>query len=112
MKKIRIVQAVLFVAVVALLASCSSGRQATRYESYPPRQSSFSLIIGSSPGMVVNRYNDGRYYYMAPNGYRYWRGYDNRYYLDRSHIRRGHYNRSQYNDWQHGHKRYYKNRRR
>jgi hypothetical protein len=112
MKKIRIVQAVLLVAVVAILASCSSGRQTTYYEPYPPRQTNFSLIIGSSPGMVVNRYRDGRYYYVAPNGYRYWRGYDNRYYLDRSYIGRSYYNHRQYNDWKHGHKRYYSKRRR
>ncbi len=110
MKKIRIVQAVLLVAVVALITSCSSGRQST-YEPYPTR-TNFSLIISSSPGMVINRYHDGRYYYRAPNGYTYWRGYDNRYYLDRSYMRRGYYNHGQYNSWKHGHKRYHKGHRR
>jgi hypothetical protein len=108
MKKIRIVQAVLLVAVVALMASCSSSRQSRYEEPYPPRQTNFSLIIHSSPGMVITRYHDGRYYYRNPNGYMYWRGYDNRYYLDRSYLNRGRYDRGQYNAWKHGHKKYYK----
>lgn len=111
MKKIRIVQAALLITVAALAMSCSSGRQST-YEPYPDRRTNFSLIISSSPGMVINRYYDGRYYYRAPNGYRYWRGYDNRYYLDRTYIHRGYYNHGQYKAWKHGHNRYYKGHRR
>ncbi|WP_276502275.1 hypothetical protein [Terrimonas pollutisoli] len=108
MKKLRIVQAALLVAAVALLASCSSGRRNSYGEPYPPRQANFSLIISSSPGMVIHRYHDGRYYYRNPYGYTYWRGYDNLYYLDRSYIRRVHYDRRQYDAWKHGSKRYYK----
>lgn len=106
MKKIRIVQAVLLVAVVAVMGSCSSSRNS--YASpYPPRQN-FSLIIHSSPGMVVNRHPDGRYYYRNPQGYTYWRGNNNRYYLDRSYLNRGRYDRGQYNAWKNGYKRYYR----
>jgi hypothetical protein len=107
MKRIRIVQAVLLVAVVAIFASCSSGRN-TYGGPYPPRQPQFSLIIHSGPGFVVNRYHDGRYYYRTPQGHIYWRGYDNRYYLDRSYLGRVQYDRRQYNDWRQGHKRYYR----
>src|SRR5688500_2909441 len=109
MKKIRIVRAVLLVAVVALMASCSSSRQSPYAEPYPPRQTNFSLIIHSSPGMVINRYHDGRYYYRNPGGSMYCRGDDNRYYILRSYLYRGHYDRSQYNAWIHGHKEYYSN---
>lgn len=108
MKKIRIVQAVLLVAVVALMTGCSSSRGGSYSEPYPPRQTNFSLIIRSSPGMVVNRYHDGRYYYRNANGYMYWKGNDNRYYLDRSYMNRGRYDRGQYNAWKHGHKKYYR----
>ena len=108
MQRIRIVQAVLLVAIVALMASCGSSRRSSYSEPYPPRQPNFSLIISSSPGMVINRYHDGRYYYRNPRGYTYWRGYDNRYYLDRSYLNRGRYDRSQYNAWKHGHKIYYR----
>lgn len=108
MKKMRIVQAVLLIAAVAVITSCSSSRQNRYRESYPPRQANFSLIISSSPGIVVHRYHDGRYYYRNPQGYMYWRGYDNRYYLDRSYLGRGHYDRRQYDDWKYGHKKYYR----
>lgn len=108
MKQVRIVQAVLLLAVAAVMASCSSGRRNTYGEPYPPRQPQFSLIIHSSPGLVVNRYHDGRYYYRNPQGYTYWRGYDNRYYLDRSYIGRVHYNQRQYHYWKQGHRRYYR----
>lgn len=108
MKKIRIVQAVLLVAVLALMTSCSSSRRNSYPERYPPRQPNFSLIIHSSPGMAINRYRDGRYYYRNPYGYTYWRGDDNRYYLDRSYINKVRYDRYQYNAWKNGHKKHYR----
>lgn len=108
MQKIRIVQAVLLVAVMAVIASCSSGRQYSNQGDYRQRPPNFSLIIHSSPGMQINRYRDGQYYYRNPHGYTYWRGYDNRYYLNRSHMDRGRYNRSQYNEWNNGQRKYYR----
>jgi len=108
MKKIRMVQTVLLIAVMAIMVSCSSGRQYSNQGRYGQRQPNFSLIIHSSPGMAINRYHDGRYYYRNPYGYTYWRGYDNRYYLDRSYMNRGRYNRRQYNEWNNGQKNYYR----
>ncbi|MEI9943167.1 MAG: hypothetical protein WDN26_03020 [Chitinophagaceae bacterium] len=100
MKTIRIVQTAMVAVIAVSLVSCSSGRN---YQTYPPR-SSVSLIIDAGPGMMINRYNDGRYYYRAPNGYTYWRGYNNRYYLDQRYIRPySHHN--QYNDWRRYHRR-------
>ena len=98
MKKIRIVQAVVLLGIAVFLSSCGSGRQ---YQSYPPppSRSSVSLIINGGPGLMVNRYNDGRYYYRSPQGYTYWRGYDNRYYLDQRHMQRSYHRNNQYNDW-------------
>lgn len=97
MKKIRIIQAAIAIAFVSILASCSSGRE---YSYYPPRSSSsFSLIVNSGPGIYTNRYPDGRYYYRSPQGYIYWKGYDNRYYLDRAYLGKVYYNKTQYNDW-------------
>ena len=112
MKQVRIVQAVLLLAVAAVMASCSSGRRNSYGESYPPGQTQFSLIIHSSPGLAVSRYYDGRYYYRSPQGYTYWRGYDNRYYLDRSYIGRVHYDQRQYHDWRQGSNRHYRQGRR
>ena len=97
MKKIRIIQAAILIAFVGILASCGPGRE---YSYYPNRTSaSFSLILNSGPGFYASTYPDGRYYYRSPQGYIYWRGYDNRYYLDRSYLGRAHYNRREYNEW-------------
>ena len=106
MKAIKIVQAVLLIAVVAMTASCSTSRD-YRNRSYPGSQANFSLIIGSSPGLVMRNPN-GMYYYRDQGGRIYWRGYDNRYYLDRRYVSRSYHNHQQYNDW----RRYHNNGRR
>lgn len=97
MKQMRIIQAVTLVAFVTVLASCGPSREYRDYSYYPRHNSaSFSLIINPGPGIYANRYR-------SPEGYIYWRGYDDRYYLDRSYLGRVHYGRDEYNDW----KRYY-----
>lgn len=99
MKRIRIVQTALLLTVAVVMVSCGTSRE---YEdrSYPPRtQANFSLIISSYPGIVVNRHPSGRYYYRDPYGHVYWRGYGNRYYLDRRYINKSYYNHRDYNNW-------------
>jgi len=97
MKTIKILQVGILSAFVIILVSCAPARE---YSYYPGRPSaSFSLIVNPGPGVYATRYSDGRYYYRSPEGYTYWRGYDNRYYLDRSYINRGHYDRREYNEW-------------
>ena len=98
MKTIRILQMAFVIIVLALLFSCSPSRD-YGYQRYPAPRSSVSLIISTRPGLVMNRYPDGRYYYRSPEGYMYWRGYDNRFYLDRQYYNRGYNNHYQYNDW-------------
>jgi len=92
MKKIRIIQAAILIAFVSIFASCSSSY-------YPYGGPSTSLIITSGPGFYATRYPDGRYYYRNPQGYVYWRGHDNRYYLDRSYLGKVRYNNREYNEW-------------
>jgi len=93
MKKIRIIQVVVLVAFVSILASCGPSY-------YPYNNGTHaSLIISSGPGFYATRYPDGRYYYRNPQGYVYWRGHDNRYYLDRSYVGKVHYNKHEYNEW-------------
>lgn len=99
MKRIRIVQAVLAMAVVVLVASCGPSRPAYSYGPPPPPRTSVSLIISPGPGIVGSRYSNGRYYYRSPQGYMYWRGYDNRYYLDRRYMQRSYHSHYQYRDW-------------
>lgn len=99
MKRIRIVQAVVLLALVVAMTSCGTNRHYESYPPPPPPRPSVSLIISNGPGMMISRYPDGRYYYRGPNGYVYWRGYDNRYYLDRRYVTRNYYHHNQYRDW-------------
>src|SRR4051794_35629552 len=97
MKSLKILPAAILIAFASFAVSCTVSRP---YAPYPPEPSaSLSLIVNPYPGIVVNRYSDGRYYYRNPQGYTYWRGRDNRYYIDRSYVGSRYRNHSQYNDW-------------
>ena len=102
MKTIKILQAVLLITVVGMAASCSTSRD-YRNGPHPSSNVGFSLIIGTPPGMAVLRHHSGAYYYRDPHGYIYWRGYGNRYYLDRRYMSRSYYGHQQYNDWRRYH---------
>jgi len=106
MKTIRIIQAALLITIAAVAISCET-EQVYYHDHYPVPQTSFSLIISPRPGLLVSMYPNGRYYYRSPEGYIYWRGDDNRYYLDRKYINRGHFDRHEYEEWSH-HGREYK----
>ncbi|MES1221146.1 MAG: hypothetical protein ABUT20_36940 [Bacteroidota bacterium] len=103
MKKNQLLTVGLFLIASVVITSCGPGRG---YYSQPRYRNSFSLIISPSPGFIMNRHPDGRYYYRSPEGMLYWRGYDNRFYLDRSYIGRVHYNRGEYNEWKYKGRRY------
>ncbi|MEO5945621.1 MAG: hypothetical protein ABIP79_02305 [Chitinophagaceae bacterium] len=64
-----------------------------------------SLIISPRPGFTMNQTNDGRYYHRNQQGFLYWKGYDNRFYLDNSYLNRVNYTKWEYKDW----KKYKKN---
>lgn len=85
----------LIAVITIILTSCTASRSYAPY----PTDASLSLIVNPYPGIAVNRYHDGRYYYRSPQGYTYWRGYDNRYYLDRSYVGRNYYHHREYDDW-------------
>jgi hypothetical protein len=102
---------VLLLGIMAVITSCGPSRDYS-YRSYPRSQSNFSLIISPSPGLIVSRNPNGMYYYRDQRGYIYWRGYDNRYYLDRRYMNKSYYGHQQYNDWRrynnnYGHRRRY-----
>lgn len=59
----------------------------------------YPLIIIRTPDIIISRYNDGRYYYRNPEGYMYWKGYDDRFYLDEKYLNNNGYNNDEYNDW-------------
>ena len=93
-----------------LITSCGPSRGYYSQSPRPRVSASLSLIISPTPGFVMLRYPDGRYYYRSPEGYIYWRGYDNRFYLDRTYLGRFHYNQREYNDWRRYDRRYYRRR--
>lgn len=102
MKRIRNVQAVILLVIMAVLSSCGSSRDYHR-QPYPPVRTNVSLIIGPSPGLLIMRHPNGMYYYRDQYGLIYWRGYSNRYYLDRKYMNRSYYGHQQYNDWKRNH---------
>lgn len=59
----------------------------------------YPLIVIRTPDIIIGRYNDGRYYYRNPDGLMYWRGYDDRFYLDEKYLDDMNYDQSEYDDW-------------
>ena len=72
----------------------------------------YPLIITRTPDIIIGRYNDGRYYYRNPEGYMYWKGYDDRFYLDERHLDNTRYNNDEYNDWKYKGRNNYNNKQR
>jgi hypothetical protein len=69
--------------------------QRKKYDTYRR----YPLIIIRTPDIIIGRYNDGRYYYRNPDGYMYWKGYDDRFYLDERYLNDNGYDDDEYNDW-------------
>ena len=71
-----------------------------RYSAPAPRYNTYvALIISPTPGFTMNRHSNGMYYHRSPNGYMYWKGYDNRFYLDRNYLNRVSYTKREYSEW-------------
>ena len=60
---------------------------------------SSALIITPTAGFVLKQSPGGRYYHRSPAGYLYWKGYDNRFYIDDSHLRDLRYSKWEYDEW-------------
>lgn len=85
------------IAVAALIiSSCGSNRN--YYSSAPPR-SHVSLIITPSPGFTMNNHRDGRYYHRSQQGFIYWKGNDNRFFLDKKYVNRANSSKWEYKEW-------------
>jgi hypothetical protein len=107
MKMIKILQAVVLMVVIGSAASCSSGRE--YYRQPPPRfNAHVSLILSPNPGFTMSRNPDGRFYHRSPQGFVYWQGYDNRFYLDKGQIKKVRYNNYEYREWKRFGKKYSK----
>jgi hypothetical protein len=115
MKRTFILTCVLLIGASFLLTSCGPSRVYATNNRIPPTapsparyyKSTVSLIISPQPGFRMNESAKGRYFHRTPQGLLYWKGHDNRFYLDRSYLNRVHYSKWEYKEW----KRYYKNNR-
>ena len=71
-----------------------------RYNPQPPaRYAVTPLIISPRPGFTMNQFSDGRYYHRSNRGFLYWKGIDNRFYLDRTYLNRVQYTKWEYKEW-------------
>lgn len=71
-----------------------------RYNSPSPRYNSYvALIISPSPGFTMNRHSNGLYFHRSHSGLMYWKGYDNRFYLDRNDLNRVSYSKREFSEW-------------
>lgn len=59
----------------------------------------YPLIIIRTPDIIIRRAADGRDYCLNRDGYYYWRGADNRFYLDERYIGQIRYDEREYRDW-------------
>lgn len=70
-----------------------------RYPDYVYKGRVYPLIIRRTRDMAIYRDRNGRLYYQHPDGVIYWKGYDDRYYLDERYISYARYTQKEYNDW-------------
>lgn len=77
----------------------SPAPQPRQYSPAQERYSSSTLIISPRPGFTMNQSRDGNYFHRSPQGFLYWKGHDNRFYLDRSYLNRISYSKWEYKEW-------------
>lgn len=108
MKRTFILTTMAVFSAAVFFSSCGPSRvyenreKAYRNPAPPPSQRYYhavSLIISPTPGFVMKQNSNGRFYHITPAGYQYWKGYDNRFYLDRSYLKRVSYSKWEYNEW-------------
>ena len=59
----------------------------------------YPLIIVRTPGIIILRHADGRYYYKNEDNYTYWQGSDERFYLDDQHLDKVDYDKNELESW-------------
>jgi hypothetical protein len=104
MNQKNLVSVALVAAVMLTISSCASGRHYTAKA--PTTLPYVSLIITPSAGFIMNHDPDGRYYHRSQQGFVYWKGYKDHFYLDKEYLKQVNYNKREYNEW----KRWYEKR--
>ena len=98
MKQRNLLSITMIAITVFIISSCGSNRPIHSTQA-PYSRAYVSLIITPSPGFTMNHYPDGRYYHRSPQGFIYWKGNDNRFFLDKKYLGRVNYNKWEYNEW-------------
>jgi len=78
------------------------GRNDGGYKRYPDNvktSRTFPLIIKKTRDMAIERDRNGRLFYRHPEGIVYWKGLDERYYLDERYLSYARYTDKEYKDW-------------
>ncbi len=66
----------------------------------PPRYyNATPLIITPRAGFVMKQDREGKFFHRTPNGLLYWKGYDNRFFLDSYYLKQIRYNNYEYDEW-------------
>lgn len=66
----------------------------------PPRYyNATPLLISPTPGFVMKQDRSGRFFHRTPQGLLYWKGYDNRFYLDSYYVQNVRYSSWEYDEW-------------
>ena len=118
MKRTFILSVTIILSSFLVLSSCKSSRvwetkdsndRTVRTPPPPPPSRQYSpasyrnnpagLIISPRPGFTMNQNASGHYYHRSQQGLLYWKGYDNRFYLDKSYLNRVNYSKWEYKDW-------------
>jgi hypothetical protein len=110
MKMIKILQAVVVMLVLGSAASCGPSRSS--YSQSSPQQAHYNkrvtLIISPSPGFTMSRNPDGRFFHRTRDGFVYWQGHDNRFYMDKAQVKKSRYSNWEYREWKRFGKQYSK----
>lgn len=116
MKRTFILSSAAVVVAAFLLSSCGHSRvwANKKRESGPPPVSSHRtpsgpsystqlagapLIITPHPGFTMARNVNGNYFHRNPQGLLYWKGFDNRFFLDKNQVDRSRYSKFEIKEW-------------
>jgi hypothetical protein len=59
----------------------------------------YPLIVLKTPDIIILRHTDGRYYFKNSDNLIYWKGNDERFYLDEQYLEDVEYDKNELNDW-------------
>jgi hypothetical protein len=69
-----------------------------------PRYERVALVVSPYAGFVMRQTANGRFYHTSNRGFTYWKGADNRFYIDSRDIRNVSYTRDEYDEWRRGYR--------